>query len=330
MIYLESASHDPYFNLALEQYAFDRLSQDQSYLIFWQNENSLIVGKHQNTMAEVNADYVEKHGIRVARRESGGGAVYHDLGNLNYTIITDAGDLERLDLHAFCMPLVNTLYQLGVEATISGRNDVTIHGKKCSGNSQYIKRHRVMHHGCILFDTDLSVASRALNVSVDKLESKGIKSVRSRMTNIKPYLKEEHTLEEFKNLFKINIVANEPIKPYELSKTDLEEIERLCQEKYCTWEWNYGASPQYHIQKARRIKGVGRIELAMEVDKGGVLTGFSCHGDYFGNGDSAEVAEHLVGCHLEHDALLDCLNGFPLEYYFTGLNQEDFINILLH
>ena len=182
MIFIESDCHDPYFNLAMEQYVFDRLPREEDYFMLWPNENTIVVGKYQNTAAEVNASFVREHKIPVARRLSGGGAVYHDLGNINYTFITDAQKGSRLNFEKFCRPLVRVLQSLGVPAQVSGRNDVTIEGMKCSGSSQYIREGRIMHHGTILFDSDLDVLGKALIVPEDKIVSKGVASVRSRVT----------------------------------------------------------------------------------------------------------------------------------------------------
>ena len=150
MYYLESGSHDPGFNLALEQYVFDRLDRAHAYCMLWQNDNAIIVGKNQNTVGEINAAYVKEHGIRVVRRLSGGGAVYHDLGNINFTFIVDSGATAAFDFSTFCRPIVKALEHFGVHAEINGRNDMTIDGKKFSGNSQYGKQGRTMHHGTIL------------------------------------------------------------------------------------------------------------------------------------------------------------------------------------
>lgn len=328
MVYLESRSFDPYYNLALEQYVFDRLPRENSYFLLWQNANSLIVGKHQNTAEEINVAFVREHGIRVARRMSGGGAVYHDLGNLNYTIITDATDMERLNLHAFCVPLVNTLRRIGVAAEITGRNDVTINGAKCSGSSQYIKHGRIMHHGCLLFDSDLSMVAGALKVPPDKIESKGLKSVRSRVTNIRPHISTEMDISGFKELLKQYMFENE-LKTYELTEADELEINRLREEQYSTWDWNFGYSPQYSIRKNRRVENCGRIEFSMNVARGGTITDFTCHGDYFGSGDMEDIARILIGKKLEEKELQETLSGFPLDHYFNGLSRDEFIRLLL-
>jgi len=205
LIYLESPSTDPAFNLALEQFVFDEMDKSQNYFMLWQNDKAVIVGKNQNTFEEVNLRYVEEQGIRVVRRLSGGGAVYHDLGNLNFTFIVSGQNMEHMNLHVFCRPVIRVLRELGVEAQAGGRNDIIIGGRKISGNSQYIRGGRVMHHGTLLFDSDLDVVTACLNVPKDKVESKGIKSVRSRVTNIRDNLPEncrDMTLEQFKTLLK--------------------------------------------------------------------------------------------------------------------------------
>lgn len=328
MVYLESKSYDPYYNLALEQCVFDELPRDESYFMLWQNSNAVIIGRYQNTVAEINAGFIAEHDIRVARRLSGGGAVYHDLGNVNYTFITDAGRLDTLDLHMFCMPLVDALKKLGVNAEVSGRNDVTIDGQKCSGNSQYLKDGRVMHHGTILFDSDLSMISGALNVLPDKIASKGVKSVRSRVTNIRPKLAQDVSVSEFIALLKTHMVSDADMKTLELGERELGIVARLRQERYSTWDWNYGASPQYSIHKARRVENCGRIELLYEAEKG-VITAFCYQGDFFGSGDSKELIARLLGCRLEEASLMQRLEGFPLDHYIKGLTAEQLVSVIL-
>ena len=174
MTFIEVKTTDPDFNLALEQYVFDQMPRNRGYFMLWQNDNAIIVGRHQNTLAEINEAFVREHGIRVVRRLSGGGAVYHDMGNLNFTYIVDASGGARLDLKLFCQPVADALGALGVQAEVNGRNDITIGGQKFSGNAQYVREGRVMHHGTILFDSDLSVVGQALKVDREKIAAKGV------------------------------------------------------------------------------------------------------------------------------------------------------------
>lgn len=328
MVYLESPSTDPAFNLALEQYVFDCLPRENQYFMLWQNDNAIIVGKHQNTAAEINAAFVKERGIRVVRRLSGGGAVYHDLGNLNFTFVVDAGDASTLDLKLFCRPVATALNRLGVPAQLNGRNDMTIDGGKFSGNAQYIKGSRVMHHGTILFDSDLSVVSQALRVPADKLVSKGIASVRSRVTTVKPYLKGSVNLAEFKSLLLDTMFEGAPMSRYDFTPQDLAAVEALRAARYDTWAWNWGASPAASAEKYRRVEGCGAIQVFLDTDKG-CITSLTFRGDYFSSEDPEGLAALLVGCPLEEEALGAALAGVDISRYFTGLGLEEFLWVLL-
>lgn len=328
MLYVETKSTDPYYNLALEQYLFDTVGQTEELFFLWQNDNTIVVGKHQNTVEEINAEFVREHGIRVVRRLSGGGAVYHDLGNLNFTFIADAGDASTLDLHLFCQPVAKALAELGVEAEVTGRNDITIDGKKFSGNAQYMKRGRVMHHGTIMFDSNLEVVSQALKVSADKIESKGIKSVRSRVTNVRPCLKRDVGLEEFRAVLVRSIFGTDAPRRWAPTAEDEKAIRSLRDSQYATWEWNYGESPRYTARKERRVEGVGKLECYLQVEEG-VLEGLEIYGDFFGEGETGEVARALAGCRMEEDALLAAVNKLDIERYFHNLDPAELVRILI-
>ncbi|NCB52022.1 MAG: lipoate--protein ligase [Clostridia bacterium] len=327
MIYLESPSFDPRFNLALEQYVFDELTKANEYFMLWQNDNAIIVGKYQNTIEEINTEYVVQKEIQVVRRLSGGGAVYHDRGNLNFTFISDAGNVEDLNFRVFCEPVIKALCQFGVTAHLSGRNDITIDGKKISGNAQYIKNGRVMHHGTILFDSDLSKVTASLKVSKDKIESKGIKSVRSRVTNLKPYLPNCITMEEFKKMLK-EYMFKEVDGQYALSDSDFKRIEKIKKERYDLWDWNYGFSPNYSIVKQRTVKNCGSIQLSMEVVDG-QITEFAIRGDFFGSGDPDELSNHIIGRRPEACDLREALRGININYYCKNLSTSELMEIIL-
>lgn len=327
MVYLESPSTDAAFNLALEQYVFDEMDRDCEYFMLWQNANAVIIGKNQNTLEEIDQSYVEEHGIQVIRRLTGGGAVYHDLGNLNFTFIVDGGEPSRMDLHMFCYPVARALKKLGVEAQVGGRNDITIDGKKFSGNSQYIKGGRILHHGTLMFDSDLTVLSRCLKVSADKIASKGVKSVRSRVTNIRDYLEQDISLAQFRDFLVEAMGEERPMERHIFTPEELGRADEIRRERYGRWEWNYGASPRFTIRKKRRVEGCGQIEAFIEVRKGRIEA-ISFYGDYFGGRDTAELAERLVGCPLEGSALRQILAGIPVEEYFHGLTGEELFRIL--
>lgn len=330
MLYaIESPSTNPHCNLALEQYVFDSLDKQHDYFMLWRNDNAIIVGKHQNTAAEINAPYVRERGIRVVRRLSGGGAVYHDLGNVNFTFIASAAGRKAFDFGSFCRPVVKALASLGVTAEINGRNDMTIDGAKFSGNAQYRKRDRIMHHGTILYDSELSVVGKALIVPKDKIESKGLKSVQSRVTNVKPHMREDIPVEAFMAALKEAMNREYALHPYALKEEDLEGAAKLQREVYDTWEWNYGASPAYTVRKERRVEGCGRLEVYMDIPKGGSITDIAFYGDYFGNGDARELAKALAGQKLERETLRERLATVTIGDYFHNLDLETFLDILL-
>lgn len=329
MRYIRSRSTDPYFNLALEQYVFDSLDRSYSYFMLWQNDNTIVVGKHQNTAQEINAAYVKEHGIRVVRRLSGGGAVYHDLGNLNYTFITDhSGKDSSFDFSAFCRPVVDALADIGVAAEISGRNDILIDGKKFSGNAQYMKEGRIMHHGTLMYDSDLDVVSKALHVPDDKIVSKGIRSVRSRVTNIRPYAPQGMTLSSFEESLADHMAKEFGMTPYELTEQDIAAVSRIREERYIQWDWNYGRSPKFQLEKSRRIEGCGRIEIRMNVDKG-IITAIDFHGDYFGDGNPKELAGLLTGTPLEEQHVRNRLQDVNISDYFSSITLDQFLSVLL-
>jgi len=332
MYYIVSDSTDPYYNLALEQYVFDYLDRKHEYFMLWQNHNTIVVGKHQNTIQEINLEYVKENHITVARRLSGGGAVYHDMGNLCFTFIVDGNATGAFDFASFCRPVAAALSTMGVAVEISGRNDMTIDGKKFSGNSQYRKHGRIMHHGTLMFDSNLNVVSNALRVSQDKIESKGIKSVRSRITNIKPYLKtnKEATVDDFRDELRQYMFKENDMKGYELTDEDRKTVKRLSDEIYSTWEWNYGASPAYTLRKTRRIEGCGKIEMLIDTDKQGCIKDIVFYGDYFSQKDAQELCDLLKKSKFEETAIRSALKDVNIQEYFNNIRMEDFISILMH
>lgn len=330
MIRIENKSKNPCFNLALEEYALKHLDVDHPIIILWQNEPSIIIGRNQNTIEEINSKYIKNHGINVVRRLSGGGAVYHDLGNINYTFITHRSGENITNFEKFTRPVIETLKKLDVPAEFTGRNDITIEGKKFSGNAQYSYRNKLLHHGTILFDSDLSVVQEALNVKADKVQSKGIKSVRSRVTNIKPYLKDPIGLEEFQNLLTETMFANAGEEPrqYGLTENDLVEINKLMESRYKKWEWTYGESPDFNIQKSKRYGG-GSLDLRMNV-KDGLIKDCKIFGDFFGQEDVKALSDHLIDQQFHEASVLEVLDTVDFSKYFHQISKEDFIDCLFY
>ncbi len=326
MIKVINENNDPRINLAVEEYALNYLDPSQDYAILWQNEPAVIVGRNQNTIAEVNAPYIKEHGIHVVRRLSGGGAVYHDFGNLNFTFIVDAQKSVVSNFAYFTKPVIDALAHLGVKAEFSGRNDITINGQKFSGNAQYWSKNRLLHHGTILFNSDLSVVQDALNVKADKIQSKGVKSVRSRVTNILPHLPHPITIEEFKETLWRFLIPDGASKEYVLTEEDWSIINDLKDRRYSLWDWNYGASPESEIEKEGRYAG-GKIELKFNVVEG-VIQDMNIFGDFFGKNNVKQFAELLNGNDYRENAIVELLDKVTFEDYFIGITRDDFLQCL--
>ena len=327
LFYLDLDTTDAAWNLAAEQYVFEALPRDRSYFMLWQNRSAVIIGKHQDTLAEINRPYVEAQGIQVIRRPSGGGAVYHDLGNLNYTIITDAGSTERLDLSLFCQPVLRVLREMGVPAELTGRNDMTVEGMKFSGSAQYLRHGRIQHHGTLLFDSDLSVVQQALRVDPEKIRSKGLQSVRSRVTNLKPWLPEGLSLPQFRRRLLEEILRRTPGEPYVFTEEDLRGIELLAESRYRSWDWNVGVSPACSRVLKRRFEGCGSLEVRMEVEHGRI-TALSFVGDFFSLEEPEELSRRLLGLPPERAPLSQALAGLDASRWFMGLQTEQLIQLL--
>ena len=325
MKYIESNSTDPYFNLALEEYVFDRLPKDESYFMLWQNANTIVIGKYQNALEEVNQTVVDERGIKVARRLSGGGAVYHDMGNLNFTFIVDQKDVKGMNFKIFVEPVVETLKGFDVAAEFTGRNDIVIDGMKISGNSQYVKKHRVMHHGCIMLDSDLEKVADALNVKAAKFKSKNSKSVRSRVTTINAHAPRKISMEEFKTALKEHILGSDGMEPYELTEEDLREIKRLRDEKYSTWAWNYGQAVQYEMTREEKFDA-GLVTVNMTA-KDGRIVDIKFFGDFFGNGEIEDLEKALQGVILDN-VLEEKLEALNLDEYMNGITPAELAGLI--
>jgi lipoate-protein ligase A len=322
MKYIVNKSHNPAYNIALEAYAFRELRDEDELFILWINEPTIVIGKHQNAIEEINKAYTDKHGIHVVRRLSGGGAVYHDLNNLNYTIISNKAEEGAFDFKTFSQPVIETLADLGVTATFTGRNDLEINGKKFCGNAQAYYKGRMMHHGCLLFDVDMTVLSKALQVSKDKIESKGVKSVRARVTNILDELPEKITVQEFSERLLDKMKASYPdMTEYVLSDEELAEIEKLAGEQFGTWDWTYGKSPDYTIKRSVRYPA-GKLTSYVKVEKS-VITGLKIYGDFFGIKDISDIEEELIGLRYEYKDVLAKLQTIDTTPYFTNITPQE-------
>ncbi len=326
MIEITNSSHDPAFNLALEEYTVKKLLGSQSYFILWQNQPAVIIGRNQNTIEEINQAYIKDKGIRVVRRMSGGGAVYHDLGNINFSVVVNEnGDFANFE--KFTRPIIAALARIGIEAENNGRNDITIKGRKFSGNAQFKYKDRLLHHGTILFNSRLEDMAEALNPSEEKISSRGIKSVRSRVSNISEHLSVPVSVAEFKQILAEEVLGvDNSNKRYQLSDSDLQAVKDLRNNKYTAWAWNYGYSPAFNIRKSGTFPW-GNIDIRLEV-KRGLISGCRIYGDYFAAGDIEELEKALMGEFYREEDIKKCLVQLGLEQYLPHSNENEFTLLL--
>ncbi|WP_066252003.1 lipoate--protein ligase [Neobacillus drentensis] len=318
---------DPQINLAIEEYALKNLDINETYLLFYINEPSIIIGKNQNTIEEINTEYVESNGVKVVRRLSGGGAVYHDLGNLNFSFITKDDGESFHNFRKFTEPVVTALKKLGVNAELSGRNDIEVGGRKISGNAQFSTKGRMFSHGTLMLNSEIENVVSALKVKKDKIESKGIKSVRSRVANISEFLTEKLDISEFRSLLLKNIFeGQEGIPEYVLREEDWEKIHQLSKERYQNWEWNYGRSPKFNLQHSHRFP-VGSIDVRLEVNKG-VIENCKIYGDFFGVGEVCEIEDKLIGARYDKNEIEKALADIDTTHYFGNVAKDEFLNLL--
>ncbi|WP_100487431.1 lipoate--protein ligase [Sporolactobacillus pectinivorans] len=318
---------DQTLNFALEEYALTHLNINETYLIFYRMTPTVIVGRNQNAVEEVNMDYIRSHKVTVTRRLSGGGAVYNDPGNLSFSFISkDDGDSFN-NYRKFTEPVIRALKHMGIDAKLEGRNDLTVDGRKISGNAQFVTHGRIFSHGTLLFDVNLDNVSKALHPDAEKYESKGIKSVRSRVTNIREHLLEDMDIQQFREtLLHYIFEGNSEIPEYHLTDEDWTNIVAIAQHRYRNWDWVYGKSPEFNVRKAHRFPG-GRIDIRLDVKKGVIETA-SIYGDFFGVEDVSDIEKLLVGTKYEQDDVTEKLKTVDVHLYFGKIGLEDLLSVL--
>ncbi len=314
----------PAFNLALEEYLLRGLKMP--CVMLWRNSPAVIIGSNQNAFAEINRKYVESHNIAVIRRQTGGGAVYHDLGNINYTFITDKTD-NIGNYSTFTEDLRDFLSNYGVKAELSGRDDLTVNGKKFCGNAQSLSGGLMIHHGCILFDTDLTVLSKALNANPLKFKDKAIKSVHSRVTNLKEYLP-FNSAEEFISAFNKYLDDKYCPENYILTENDILAVNKKAEEKYGNFSWNYGASPLFNYERTKKF-GFGIVSVLINVENGKVKD-FNIYGDFFCINELEEFKKQFLGKEFIKEKFIETVNKNDVADYIQGFNNNDFIDLIFN
>ncbi len=324
--YLETGSTDPAWNLAFEETVLRERRQGDCFML-WQNEPVVVIGQNQNAEAEISRDFTQAHHIRVIRRCTGGGAVYHDLGNLNYSFFTDADRNRQEILDAMISPLVRALRDLGLDAHTSGRNDILVGERKISGTASRILNGRILHHGCLLFDVDLTMMAGALQVDPEKFRSRGIQSVRSRVTNLRTLLQEQGRDMDMA-AFRAHLQASLAKQQQEdhLTPGELEQVRALKESKYDTWAWTFGSSPSSDLTVRGRLPG-GTLEIRASLQEGRI-SHLEFRGDFLSMRPLDPLTEALKGCPLDRREVEAVLHRFPLEELFGSITAEEILDLL--
>ena len=326
MLIIDSPSHDAYFNIALEEYLLYKYPTEDIFLLYI-NAPSIIIGKFQNTLAEINLDYVEEKGIKVVRRMSGGGAVYHDLGNLNFSFHTLLGENDFMDFSQFTAPVIKILNALNVPAKLEGRNDLLVDGKKFSGNAKLARNGKQIQHGTILFNSEMSILADALKVNPLKFIDKAVKSNRARVINLIECLPKEMTTDDLKALLiEEMLLNNQDAKIYQLTTNDLNGVAQLIEEKYSTWDWNFGFSPKYNFKNAKKIPA-GFIEVHLDVERGGKIENAKIFGDFFASNPIEDFEKLLIGKNHDFEELNQLFSTIDLKQYFGKVTNEEILSL---
>lgn len=324
MIYIETGTTDVYENFGIEYYLASEKVIDEPILLFWRTTPTLMVGRYQNVLEEIDRAYAEANGIHIVRRMSGGGTIYTDLGGWQFSFI-DHREAEQIEFQQYIEPVVAALRELGANASFSGRNDLLIDGRKISGNAQYRLPGCVVHHGSLLFDTDLDAMTAATTVNRYKIESKSIKSVRERVANIREHLQENITAEEFKERMLQCLIGSEP-KIYTLTAKERKHALELGERYFANWERLYGSGPAYNLEKSAHLAG-GSVTVRMEV-KRGIIQSAALLGDFFGTLSDEALTQILRGCRCERGEVFARLRNAGVQESIYKVGIEDLADLI--
>ena len=324
MIYIETGSTDVYYNFGLEYYFSVEKRLSDTVFLFWRTTPTLMVGKYQNVLEEINKPYADEHGIHIVRRMSGGGTIYTDLGGWQFTFIQhkEAGEIE---FHQYIAPVIDALREMGVHAEFNGRNDLTIDGKKFSGNAQYRLGNCVVHHGSLLLDTNIRQMVESTTVDSYKILSKSIKSVRDRVTNIAEHLPAPMDADTFKECMVRHIMGSSGAV-YQITPEDDKRIREIAAEKFNNWERIYGADPKFNIERTGRLAG-GKMQFKIDVQKG-IIRHAAVYGDFFSTLDAETICAALVGCRYERAAVLEALQSHGIDGAVYRISAQEMAEVI--
>lgn len=323
MLCIISSHQDPYFNLASEEYLLKAFTED--IFLLYRNVPSIVVGKHQNTLAEINFQFVQENGILVARRISGGGTVFHDLGNLNFAFLTGGKDGELVDYRKFTLPIIGAMKKMGLDVILGERNELLLEHWKISGTASHVYKNRVLHHGTLLFSSEMDTLSASLKVQPERFTDRAVKSVRAEITNIRDHLVDKMDVVDFQNQILCHILDTmDGARTYQYNGNDLKEINKLRKSKFSSWEWNFGYSPKYQFNKNLQF-GTGEVALHMNVVKG-IIREVTIEGDFLGSKDIHALEEVLVGSIHDPETIRMRLSGIQVADYIAGMKNEDLLS----
>ena len=325
MLCIQNKNTDPYFNLAAEEYILKNFQED--CFMLYQNENSIIVGKHQNTLSEINLDFVNENDIKVVRMISGGGTVFHDLGNLNFSFFMSGEDGKLVNFKKYTSPILEFLQNSGVEAEFGKRNDLVIEGKKISGNAEHIWKKKTLHHGTILYSSELSHLSGALKVNPLKFTDKSVKSVRSRVTNVCDYLPVKMDISLFsKNLMRHIMGVYSVSELYDFSESDIKGIMALRDKKFVSWDWNFGYSPTYNFNKTVKLS-FGNLSVNLKIIKG-IISEIDFSGDFFQKDSFKEIERSLLGKKHDRSTIQEFLTDQKINKNLYSITIAELLQVL--